>query len=253
MQIEPGRGTRTDLEIDERARLRLVRSGAGYARRGRFESAPYRSPAGRAQLDWIEQWTAPQRFVKHRANPIYGPAASGPWDTWTNGVSIVPCADGSRYRMYYAGRKGEGIGFAETPVDDPVTWREHPASPVLRPRADNWEGNLLNQPRVVPLTDERWLMYYTGWGSPGAGTTWALGLAESRDGGLTWARCGEDPILERGGPGAPDEGAAVVPSIIRVGRRVVDVVHGRAHPPRRPPEHPPVPGHLARLRALAQA
>ena len=60
-------------------------------------------------------------------------------------------------------------------------------------------------------------MYYTGWGFSGAGTTWALGLAESRDGGLTWARCGDDPILERGGPGAPDEGAAVVPSIIRVG------------------------------------
>ncbi len=54
-------------------------------------------------------------------------------------------------------------------------------------------------------------------GAPGAGTSWALGLAESRDGGLTWARCGEDPILERGGLGAPDEGAAVVPSIICVG------------------------------------
>ena len=215
--IEPGRGKRTDLEIDGRGRLRLVRSGAGYAGRGRFESAPYRSPAGRVQVDWIEQWTAPQRFVKHPANPIYGPAESGPWDTWTNGVSIVPCADGGRYRMYYAGRKGEGIGFAEAPVDDPVTWREHPASPVLRPRADDWEGNLLNQPRVVALTEERWLMFYTGWGFPGAGTTWALGLAESRDGGTTWARCGEDPILERGGPGAPDEGGAVVPSIIRVG------------------------------------
>lgn len=217
MLIEPGRGKRADLEIDGRGRLRLVRSGAKYAGRGRFESGPCRSPAGRVQLDWIEQWTAPQRFVKHRANPMYGPADSGPWDTWTNGVSIVPCADGRRYRMYYAGRKGEGIGFAEAAVDDPVTWREHQASPVLRPRADNWEGNLLNQPRVVPLTGERWLMYYTGWGFPGAGTSWALGLAESRDGGTTWARCGEDPILERGGPGAPDEGGAVVPSIIRVG------------------------------------
>ena len=217
VQIEPGRGRRSDLEIDGRGRLRLAPSGTGYVGRGRFESAPCRSPAGRVQLDWIEQWTAPQRFVKHPANPIYGPADSGPWDTWTNGVSIVPGADGSRYRMYYAGRKDEGIGFAEAAVGDPVTWREHPASPVLRPRADNWEGNLLNQPRVVPLTEERWLMYYTGWGAPGAGTSWALGLAESRDGGLTWARCGEDPILERGGPGAPDEGAAVVPSIICVG------------------------------------
>ncbi len=55
MQIEPGRGKRTDLEIDGRGRLRLVGSGAGYARRGRFESAPYRSPAERAWLDWIEQ------------------------------------------------------------------------------------------------------------------------------------------------------------------------------------------------------
>ena len=88
----------------------------------------------------------------------------------TNGVSIVPTADGKTYRMYYAGKEGEGIGFAEASIDDPLTWREHPASPVLIPRTDNWEGNRINQPRVVAVTDSHWRMYYTGWGFVGPGS-----------------------------------------------------------------------------------
>jgi len=64
-----------------------------------------------------------------------------PWDKWTNGVSIVPTADGKSYRMYYSGGPGAGVGFAEASVNDSLTWKEHSSSPVLKPRADNWEGN----------------------------------------------------------------------------------------------------------------
>ena len=165
----------------------------------------------RIALDWLAQWTAPLRYTKHPASPIYGPSKSGAWDSWTNGVSIVPTADGQTYRMYYAGNKGEGIGFAEAAVADPVTWREHPASPVLTPRSDNWEGNLINQPRVVKVTETHWRMYYTGWGFQGPGTAWALGLAESFDGGTTWQRHGDQPILDRGDASSPDGAGACVP------------------------------------------
>jgi len=169
----------------------------------------------RVKLDWIAQWTTPLRWEKHSGNPIYGPDKSGAWDSWTNGVSIVPTADG--YRMYYAGQTGEGIGFAEAGVDEPLTWREHPASPVLKPRPDNWEGNRINQPRVVAVTDKHWRMYYTGWGFKGPGTSWAMGLAESFDGGTTWCRCGEEPFFQRGDATAPDGGGACVPMVLRVG------------------------------------
>ena len=203
---------------DGRGRLRLERVGSAYASRGEILSYVLQVPPGRAcSLDWIEQWTAPQHYEKHPGNPIYGPGQSGAWDSWTNGVSIVPFDGGARYRMYYSGTDGEGIGFAEASADDPTCWREHLASPVLVPRADNWEGNRLNQPRVVKVTEAHWRMYYTGWAYDGPGTTWALGLAESYDGGTTWGRVQDAPIHPRGDPDSYDGGGACVPMVIRVG------------------------------------
>lgn len=207
-----------NLELDHLSRLRLACGSSGYARQGAFLSRIYDlGQPGPARVRWVEGWTAPQRWRKHPGNPIYGPHRSGAWDTWTNGVSIVPTADGY-YRMYYAGAKGEGIGFAEASIADPLTWTEHPASPVLLPR-DNWEGNQINQPRVVKVTERHWRMYYTGWGFPGPGTTWALGMAESFDGGTTWARYQDDPIMERGDEHSPDGAGACVPMILQIGNR----------------------------------
>lgn len=153
-------GTTQDLELDSRRRWRL-KPGSSC---GELVLPAYDCGAARrVTVQWLAQWTAPLRWKKHPDNPIYGPHKSGAWDSWTNGVSIVPTADGKTYRMYYAGKTGEGIGFAEASVDDPVTWREHPTSPVLKPWADNWEGNQINQPRVVAVTDTHWRMYYRLW------------------------------------------------------------------------------------------
>ena len=220
MKYQLPTGQFTGLALDNMERLRLPGGPAHYAAHGCALSAVQDlGHAGGTRVNWLEQWTAPQRWRKHPHNPIYGPHRSGPWDSWTNGVSIVPSADATRYRMYYAGNKGEGIGFAEASIDDPLAWVEHPASPVLIPRADNWEGNLLNQPRVVKVTDAHWRMYYTGWGFQGPGTSWAMGLAESFDGGVTWKRYGDDPIMPRGDESSPDGGGACVPMVVRVGNR----------------------------------
>jgi hypothetical protein len=48
-----------------------------------------------------------------------------------------------------------------------------------------------------------------------------MGLAESHDGGTTWQRVSDDPIMDRGAPPAPDAGGACVPMVIRVGERWV--------------------------------
>lgn len=211
-------GQRRQLVVDERQRVRLARDDRGYAPEGEFVSAVI--PLGGSapwRVRWTEQWTAPQRWDKHPGNPVYGPEQTG-WSEWVNGVSIVPLADGRTYRMYYAGARGQGIGFAEASVDDPVHWKDH-GRPVFMPRADNWEGNRFSQPRVVQVTGTHWRMYYTGWGVTGGGSPWALGLAESFDAGLTWHRFQDEPLLERGPPGSADDGGAVVPSFVRVGDR----------------------------------
>ena len=217
-----GQGQRVRLAIDNRGRLRLERKANGYCREGEFLSAVCDlGRSGPIQAEWIEQWTAPQRWKKHSGNPIYGPnrpgnPKSGKWDSWTNGVSIVRSADGESYKMYYAGRQGEGIGFAEASIRDPLHWTENPASPVLRP-LQNWEGNFINQPRVVKLTETHWRMYYTGWGVKGPGTSWGMGLAESFDGGVTWQRRGDGPLLPRGDASSPDGEGACVPTVLRLG------------------------------------
>ena len=185
------------LARDARGRWRLAPGSTS----GELLLAPYehRGATTRVTPSWIAQWTAPLRFEKYPANPVYGPRQSGPWDSWTNGVSIVPDAGGKTYRMYYAGKAGEGIGFAEASVDDPLTWREHPASPVLRPRADNWEGNQINQPRVVAVTDQH---YGNGYGSVG----YAEGVPET--GVNLFARSGESASPTAHGAGGHPSSAA---------------------------------------------
>lgn len=211
-------GRSEGLVTDGQGRLRLAALAEGGAT-GRYTSAVVDlGGPGRARIDWLAQWTAPQRWRKHPGNPIYGPRQTGAWDRWCNGVSIVRNPDGKTYKMFYSGRAGAGIGFAEASIDDPLTWVENPASPVLVPLADNWEGNLINQPRVVKVTDTRWRMFYTGWGLKGQGANqWAIGVAESTDAGVTWARTVTEPLIPRGAMGEPDDGAAFVPEVRRVG------------------------------------
>jgi len=216
MNINLRGGNTRNLSIDDRGRLRLARADGVYRAHGEFLSDVYAIDSdSHWRLKWITQWTAPQVYRKSPSNPIYGPSQSGDWDSWTNGVAIVPFDGGTRYRMYYSGAEGEGIGFAEAQIDDPLKWTEHPASPVLLPRADNWEGNKINQPRVVKVTEDHWRMYYSGWGFPGQGTHWAMGLAESFDGGVTWERGSEDPVLERGGQDSADGAGVFVPTLIQ--------------------------------------
>lgn len=225
-------GTLDTLIIDSSGAMSLSKDSMGFANEGHFlsEIIDVKS-GGQASLNWIERWTAPQRWQKHSANPVYGPHKSGAWDTWTNGVSIIPDPDGKTYKMYYAGREGEGIGVATAPIKAPTEWKELPVSPVLKPRSDNWEGNKINQPRVVMVSPTHWRMYYSGWGFKGPGTSWALGLAESFDGGMTWKRYSDDPILDRDTPDSPDGGGACVPMILQInGRWMMWYTAGMVHP-----------------------
>ncbi len=218
--VDLSQGESDQVQLDDRGRLGLEKTAAGYKDRGEFLTKPIDLGDARSiRVDWIEQWTAPQTWKKHPGNPVYGPHKSGPWDKWTNGVSIIRMADGETYRMFYAGEKGGGIGFADGSIRDPLNWKENPASPVLKPRTDNWEGGQINQPRVVKVTDTHWRMYYTGWGYQGPGTPWALGLAESFDAGLSWKRFQETPILDRGDPDSYDGGGACVPMVVKVGEQ----------------------------------
>ena len=205
------KGARPVACPDGSVQLRINRNSRGeFGPEGEFVSEVIPTP-GKPRISWTPQWITPQRYRKHPANPVYGPAQSGEWDNWTNGVGILRTADGRHYHMYYADQKN-GIGFAVASISQPTVWQEHPNSPVLRPKgAPHWEGDRLNQPRMAKVTDTHWRMYYTGWGDD----IWRMGLAESFDGGLTWRRHSDEPVLPLGDKGSPDSGAACVPMVLR--------------------------------------
>lgn len=213
--IDLGAGTPQDIEMvsapDGTRQLRLRKNGSDYLPAGEWLSAPLPFRSG-AKLRWTPRWVTPQRYNKFAGNPVYGPKQSGPWDNWTNGVCVLRTKDRKRYRMYYCDQKN-GIGFAETTVDRPTEWKEHPSSPVLRPKGEpSWEGTRLNQPRLCKVTDTHWRMYYTGWGQG----LWRMSVAESFDEGITWKRYSDDPIMPLGPAGSWDSEAACVPMVIRV-------------------------------------
>jgi hypothetical protein len=99
VSVDLDAGTCRGLCCDGDKHMRLQQSTSGYDAEGEFLSSVYDvEDSQRTALQWIEQCTAPQRWRKHLANPVYGPHRSGAWDTWTNGVSIVLCPDGKTYR-----------------------------------------------------------------------------------------------------------------------------------------------------------
>lgn len=184
--------------------------------RGTWTSAVLATVPRTATLRDVVRWNIPQRWDKHPANPILDKQRVGAWTSWVNGVSVIPFDNDRRYRMFFCGHKGQGVGFADASVDDPTTWTPYAGNPVLKANPNNWEADLINQPRVVKITQTHWRMYYTGWGwKHQGGSPWAMGVADSHDQGVTWKRVQEEPIMQREASPGFDDGGACVPMVIR--------------------------------------
>ena len=121
-------------------------------------------------------------------------------------------------RVYFASRPKPGLSlptFVDLDIDDPKKVLRLNPTPLLEPGAPGSFDEFGVQPvEVVEQGGEVWL-YYTGWER---GTTFtyrlSVGLAVSRDGGETFARAYQGPVLDR----TKDEPFLTTsPSIIREG------------------------------------
>ena len=184
--------------------------------RGSWTSPVVATPPGSTMLRDVVRWNVPQAWTKHPANPILDKQRVGPWTTWVNGVSVIPFDNGRKYRMFFCGHKGQGVGFADADANDPAAWTPFSGNPVFKGNPDNWEDAFVNQPRVVKVTETHWRMYYTGWGwKHQGGSSWAMGVADSHDLGVTWTRLQEQPFMLREPSPGFDDGGACVPMVIR--------------------------------------
>ncbi len=117
----------------------------------------------------------------------------------------LPVADhvqGDVYRVYFAARNEEQvsrIGWATVEVNDGVRLLEESAEPALEPGAiGTFDEHGVFPSCIVNLPDRKRL-YYIGWNRGYRQPLFyaAIGLAESTDGGRTWAKHSPAPIMSR--------------------------------------------------------
>ena len=106
---------------------------------------------------------------------------------------------GDRYRMAYWGSDSDGLNYilqAETSVADPNSWQPV-GSFLIGPQTDtDHNSRCPSFPFLLPVTADRWLLYFTAWGRRADGklpdTT---GVATSADGGESWRYRSAHPVL----------------------------------------------------------
>ncbi|MDC1450345.1 hypothetical protein N8477_06190 [Candidatus Thioglobus sp.] len=106
------------------------------------------------------------------------------------------------YRIYYSGRNIDNqshIGWADVNLNEPFEVIRHSEEPVLSPgKLGCFDDNGVTPSCVIDLGNGELAMYYIGW-NPGSTVRMHLfgGMAISKDGGETFERWSQAPILER--------------------------------------------------------
>lgn len=123
---------------------------------------------------------------------------------WMLSHAAVPLAEhilADRYRVYFSPRDAKNrsqISYFETDIKNPSNILKISDRPVLSPgSAGTFDDAGTMTSWLINRRNEKWL-YYIGWNlSVEVPFRNALGLAVSRDGGCTFERYSEGPILDR--------------------------------------------------------
>lgn len=144
-------------------------------------------------------------FLWNKQGKIFGSAGQHPWMMTHN---QNPCALvlEDRIRIYFACRPGPDergyfaavISFVDVDLDDPHKVLQVNDRPLLEQGGMGAFDQFGTMPgAVLKVGDEVWL-YYVGWiRCEGAPYSHAIGLARSKDGGKTFQRHAEGPIITR--------------------------------------------------------
>lgn len=153
---------------------------------------------------------------------VYAPDGSIPWAT-SHAMIPTPLQTGpDTIRVYVTFCDAKGIGrpgWVDVSASDPTRVLEVSRQPLLEPgRPGSFDENGILTCSVLPMGDQGLFMYYAGF-ELGTQIRYRLltGLAISKDGGNTFQRHSQVPVLERsdrelhirGGPWAMQEGGVV--------------------------------------------
>ena len=124
---------------------------------------------------------------------------------WSLTHAMIPTPDSlgdGKFRIYYSGRNSKNqshIAWADVNLNEPIHVIEHSPGPVLMPgKLGCFDDNGVTPSCIINLPNNEKALYYIGW-NPGSTVRMHLfgGLALSIDGGKTFQRWSEAPILER--------------------------------------------------------
>lgn len=107
------------------------------------------------------------------------------------------------YRIYFASRNAQGysqIGFVEIDINKPTKIINISVNPILKPgNIGNFDEHGVYPSCIINYKNKKYL-YYIGWvkGTPSPLFYAAIGLAFSEDGGHTFKKYSEAPIMDRG-------------------------------------------------------
>jgi predicted GH43/DUF377 family glycosyl hydrolase len=115
-----------------------------------------------------------------------------------------------KYRMWFTAaikvhtdEQEMGIAYAEsndglvwTPKVDPETGE---LVLLVRPTPDSFDAGGVETPAVVKGPNDRYFLFYSADAPPKGSNKWAIGLALSDDGGNTWNKWTEGPVLTGNG------------------------------------------------------
>jgi hypothetical protein len=124
------------------------------------------------------------------------------WAASHAGLPLPVATDGAGLELYYSARDGDGrshIGRARmSGGGGALVVADHDPEPVLAPGALGTFDDCGVTTSCLVLDGSRWLLFYTGW-SLGVTVPFYLsvGLAVSEDGGRTFQRASQAPLLDR--------------------------------------------------------
>jgi len=116
------------------------------------------------------------------------------------------------YQAFYnGGPSGSSYSIGQAFSVDGVDWIRDGNNPLIIPVAGTWEANVVKDPWVVVVNNIIYL-YYAGWRS--STNRFQIGLAISKDYGLTYTKYSTNPIIANGGVGTVDERRAMFPTVV---------------------------------------
>lgn len=177
-----------------------------YNKKGTYVSSPIALDGNTPNIiSWYQKWVMPANWEKYPGNPVAVPASPGSWDAGS--ITTVCVVKANNELKFYYGSRPNGIGLATASLEDMHNWTRHPNPVLTDGMPDKFDGGGVIAPRVVPVNEKLWYMYYVGYSlkeKSGSMPVHQIGLAESNDGGISWRRVSEDPVIPRGHEGTYD-------------------------------------------------